>query len=272
MLLFIISIFAGFVGALLGLGGGIVIIPATTLFLGVGIHEAIGASIVAVIATSCASASAYVRDNVANIRVASFLEFATTTGALIGALLASQAPGKLLSVLFGIFLLYSAYTMFQRRKQSADRDVLPHPMATRLGMCGAYYDRALDKTVDYNVTGLEEGFGIMFGAGLMSGLLGIGSGALKVLGMDAAMKLPMKVSTATSNLMMGVTAAVSAGYYFSKGLLQPSLAGPIVLGVFLGARLGSMTMTRIKGDTLRKIFIPILVITALQMLYKGITP
>lgn len=270
MLLFIISIFAGFIGALLGLGGGIVITPVTTLFLGVGIHEAIGASIVAVIATSCSSASAYVHDNVANIRIASFLEFATTTGALIGALLASGAPAKLLTIIYGLFLLYSAYGMFQRRKQEIDRDVIPHPLATRLGMCGKYYDRALDKTIDYNVTGLEEGFGIMFGAGLMSGLLGIGSGALKVLGMDAAMKLPMKVSTATSNLMMGATAAVSAGYFFSKGLLQPSLAGPIVLGVFLGARLGSMAMTRIQSSTLRKIFVPILAITALQMLYKGL--
>jgi hypothetical protein len=137
---------------------------------------------------------------------------------------------------------------------------------------GTYFDRALDKPVDYQVAGVYRGFSIMGAAGLVSGLLGIGSGLLKVLGMDTAMKLPMKVSTATSNLMIGATAAVGAGYYFSRGLIEPALAGPLVLGVLLGARLGSAVMANLRGDTLRKLFVPVLVLTSLQMLYQGFHP
>lgn len=271
MLVFLISLFAGFLGALFGLGGGIIIIPALTLLLGIGIHQAIGASILAVIATSSASAASYVRDSVANIRIASFLELATTTGALLGALVAAWAPGRFLSILFALLLLYSAFNMVSRRA-SAPVPVLAHPLATRLRLHGTYFERALGQSVDYRVTGVYRGFAIMWGAGLISGLLGIGSGMLKVLGMDTAMKLPMKVSTATSNLMIGVTAAVGAGYYFSRGLIDPALAGPLVLGVLLGARLGSAAMARLHGDTLRKLFIPVLVLIALQMFYKGFHP
>lgn len=272
MLLFFISLGAGFAGALLGLGGGMFIIPAVTLGLGVGMHQAIGASIVAVIATSSASAASYVRENLANIRVATFLELATTSGALLGALLASQAPGRLLSFLFGLLLLYSAYGMFRSRNAELPEGISPHPVASRLRMHASYFDRSLDREVPYQVAGATRGFLVMLGAGLVSGLLGVGSGMLKVLGMDQAMKLPMKVSTATSNFMMGVTAAVSAGYYFTRGYIDPALAGPVILGVSLGAHLGSRVMCHLKSSTIRKVFLPLLLLTSLQMLWRGIHP
>lgn len=269
LIIFAFSILAGFIGSLLGLGGGIIIIPALTLFLEVPIHEAIGASIVSVIATSSGAAIAYVRDKITNIRIGMFLETATTLGAITGAFIAGLVEPKVLYIIFALLMLYSASAMFKKRHSELPMDVVEHPIATRLKLSSEYYDKALDETVAYKVTGVYPGYAVMYAAGVISGLLGIGSGVFKVLGMDVFMKLPMKVSTATSNFMIGVTAAASAGVYFSRGDINPLVAGPVALGVLLGAQAGTKVMERLNNKTLRLIFIPILLYVALQMLWKG---
>ncbi|KLU64521.1 hypothetical protein DEAC_c34670 [Desulfosporosinus acididurans] len=269
VVVFAFSLFAGFLGSLLGLGGGIIIIPALTLALGVRIHEAIGASIVSVIATSSGAAIAYVRDKITNIRIGMFLETATTLGAITGAFIAGLISTRLLSIIFGLLLLYSAFTMFKKRYSDLPTNVKTHPLAERLHLNSEYYDNALHQNVKYQVTGIYPGYAVMYGAGVISGLLGIGSGVFKVLGMDVFMKLPMKVSTATSNFMIGVTAAASAGVYFSRGDIDPLVAGPVALGVLLGARIGTKVMERLKSKTLRFIFIPVLIYIALEMLWKA---
>lgn len=267
---FLASVVAGVLGSLLGLGGGIIVIPVLTLLLGVSIHEAIGASIVSVIATSSGAAAAYVRDKLTNIRVGMFLEMATTAGALMGAFLTTILAPRWLYILFALVLGYSAYAMFQRRNEELPGPVTPHPLAVRLKLAGSYYDTALQRQVEYNATGVYPGFGIMWVAGLISGLLGIGSGLFKVLGMDLFMRLPMKVSTATSNFMIGVTAAASAGLYFMRGIINPGIAAPVALGVLLGALLGTRIMAHTRSVTLRKLFFPVLAYTAIEMLIKGL--
>lgn len=270
LLILVLGVAAGLLGSLLGLGGGVFIIPAATLLLGVPVHQAVATSIVSVIATSSGAAAGYVRDRLVNIRMGSFLELATTSGAVLGAVLASRLPERALAILFSGILLYSAYTMFQRRNNDVHEVPVPDPLAESLGLAGRYYDKAEGKEVQYTPANVPKGFGVMALAGIVSGLLGIGSGALKVLGMDVVMRLPMKVSTATSNFMIGVTGAASAGYYFSRGLVSPELAGPVALGVLLGARMGSALMNRIKSSTLRALFVPVLVYVAIQMLLKGL--
>ncbi len=269
LITFVFSIVAGFIGSLLGLGGGIIIIPALTLLLGVPINEAIGASIVSVIATSSGAAIAYVRDKITNIRIGMFLETATTLGAITGAFIAGLISPRALYIIFGLLMMYSASAMFKKRHSELPTDVVEHPVAKRLNLNSEYYDKALGQTVAYKVAGVYPGYAVMYAAGVISGLLGIGSGVFKVLGMDVFMKLPMKVSTATSNFMIGVTAAASAGVYFSRGDINPLVAGPVALGVLLGAQAGTKVMERLNNKTLRLIFIPILIYVALQMLWKG---
>lgn len=269
LIIFLFSILAGFIGSLLGLGGGIIIVPALTLALGVPINEAIGASIVSVIATSSGAAIAYVRDRITNIRIGMFLETATTLGAITGAFLAGIISTKFLYIIFGLLMLYSASAMFKKRHSELPVGVEEHPLAKKLNLSSDYYDKALQQKVEYKVTGIYPGYGVMYAAGVISGLLGIGSGVFKVLGMDVFMKLPMKVSTATSNFMIGVTAAASAGVYFSRGDINPLVAGPVALGVLIGARVGTKVMEKLNNKTLRLIFIPILLYVALQMLWKG---
>lgn len=264
------SVAAGLLGAMLGLGGGIIIIPFLTIIFGVDIRHAIGASIVSVIATSSGAAAAYVRDRITNIRIGVFLESATTTGAITGALLAGMFSVKALYIVFSVLLLYSAVAMFQKRNQELPQGVVPHPWSDRLKLKGSYFDQAVEAKVEYVAAGIPQGFGVMFLAGVLSGLLGIGSGLFKVLGMDVFMKLPLKVSTATSNFMIGVTAAASAGVYFARGQINPLIAGPVALGVLLGATLGSKVMVRVKSATLRKIFVPILLYVSVEMLIKGL--
>ncbi|CDZ24074.1 hypothetical protein CCDG5_0955 [[Clostridium] cellulosi] len=268
--LFLIAILAGFLGSLLGLGGGIIITPVLTLLFHLDIKYAIGASIITVIATSSGSAIAYIRDRVTNVRVGMFLEIGTTLGAITGAFLAALINPKFLYIIFGLFLLFSAVMMLRKAKNELPQNVKPHPMAKKLGLDGEYYDKVLDKNVEYNVTGVFGGLGMMYGAGLLSGLLGIGSGIFKVTAMDLYMKLPMKVSSATSNFMMGVTAAASAGVYFLKGNIDPKIAAPVALGVLMGATIGTRVMQRLRSKTLRLIFIPVLVIVSVQMVIKGV--
>jgi uncharacterized membrane protein YfcA len=266
---FLASVGAGVFGALLGLGGGAILVPILTLVLGIDIHYAIGASIVSVIATSSGAAAAYLRDGVTNIRVAMFLEMATTAGAITGAFMAVYLGGPGLFIVFGLVLLYSAFAMFRRRNVELPVGVEMGPLANFLHLGSSYFDTALDRLVEYNVRGARYGLPLMFVAGAVSGLLGIGSGVLKVPAMDIAMKLPMKVSTATSNLMIGVTAAASAGVYFIRGQINPFIAAPVALGVLIGALIGTRIMMRTRSTQLRWVFIIVLVFTAAQMLIKG---
>jgi len=262
------STLAGMLGALTGLGGGIVIIPMLTVLFGVNLRYAIGASLVAVIATSSGAAAAFVREGYTNIRVGIFLEVATTIGALLGAVLAVYAPTSLLAVLFGLVLLVTAYSSF--RSHAALPSTGPSdPLALRLNLPSTYPGPS--GPTPYGVHRLSLGFGLMFVAGMLSALLGIGSGVVKVLAMDQAMGLPFKVSTTTSNFMIGVTAAAGAGVYLHRGYVDPTLALPVMLGVLLGAVLGAKLLVRAHTPHLRQLFTGVVVLLAAEMLYKGLT-
>jgi uncharacterized protein len=267
---FLISVAAGTLGSLLGLGGGIIIIPALTLLLKIDIRYAIGASIVSVIATSSGAAIVYVRERLTNLRVAMVLEIGTTLGALTGSYVAGRISGGGLHLIFGIVMAYSALMMFRKRREPPPDAAISAPWADYLRLHGSYYDGALDREVVYRVVRTRLGLGLMYIAGLVSGLLGIGSGALKVPAMDLAMRLPIKVSTATSNFMIGVTAAASAGMYFMRGDIDPFVAAPVAAGVLAGATLGSHLLRRLPGRTIRIIFIAVLLYVSLQMIWKGI--
>lgn len=264
-----IAIFAGFCGSLLGLGGGIVVVPVLTLFYGIDIRYAIGASIVSVIATSSGAASAYVREHMTNLRVAMFLELATTTGAISGAYLAGILHSRWLFLIFGVMMVFSAVAMLRRLKE----EYLPVPSdvwADRLHLHGGYFDEALGQEVTYRVTHTRLGFFLMYFAGVISGLLGIGSGVLKVPAMDLAMHIPIKVSSATSNFMIGVTAAASAGVYFGRGDIDPFIAAPVAVGVVLGSTIGSRVLGRTSSKLLRILFVIVLLSISAQMIWKGL--
>jgi uncharacterized membrane protein YfcA len=262
------SLLAGFLGSLTGLGGGVVLVPLLTLFFHVDIRYAIGASLVGVIATSSGAAAAYVKEGFSNIRIGMFLEIATTIGALIGAYLALKVSTPAIAIIFGSVLLYSAYLSIRPHKRDPDDDH-PDPLATRLRMNGSY--PSLTGPRPYNVRNVPAGFGIMTIAGILSGLLGIGSGAVKVLAMDQAMRIPFKVSTTTSNFMIGVTAAASAGVYLSRGYINPGLAMPVMLGVLAGSILGTIVLAKTKTSSLRVVFSAVIILLGIEMLYKGLT-
>ncbi len=265
-ILFFGSMGAGFLGSLTGMGGGVVIVPLLTLFLGVDIRYAIGASLVSVIATSSGAAAAYVKEGFSNIRIGMFLEMATATGALVGAMIAAIMPTSHIAVIFGIVLIYSAYLSVRPPEESkAGR---PDRLATRLHMNGAY--PGPQGAIHYDVQAVPTGYSLMFLAGTLSGLLGIGSGAVKVLAMDHAMHIPFKVSTATSNFMIGVTAAASAGVYLSRGYIDPGLSMPIVLGVLAGSLLGARVLIEAKTSWLRLTFAAVILVLGLEMVYNGL--
>lgn len=270
LLAFVISVAAGVLGSLLGLGGGIIIIPALTLLFKIDIRYAIGASIVSVIATSSGAAAAYVRERMTNLRVAMILEIATVSGALTGAFVAGQVKGRWLYVIFGLVMGYSALMMFRKRNQLAEEESIAAPWADYLRLHSSYYDEALKQQVKYRVARTRVGLVLMYGAGLISGLLGIGSGALKVPAMDLAMRLPIKVSTATSNFMIGVTAAASAGVYFMRGDIDPFVAAPVAAGVVVGATIGSRLLGVLHQRLIRIVFVAVLLWVSLQMLIKGL--
>lgn len=268
--IFLIAIVAGFLGSLLGLGGGIIITPVLTLFFHLDIRYAIGASIVSVIATSSGAAVAYIKDRITNIRIGMFLEIGTTLGAITGAFLGGLVDPRYLYIVFGVLLLYSAVMMLKKVGSELPENVRTHPLARKLALNGSYYDKVLGRQVDYQVDGVYGGLGMMYGAGVISGLLGIGSGIFKVMAMDLVMKLPMKVSSATSNFMIGVTAAASAGVYFLRGDIDPKIAAPVALGVLMGATVGTRVMERMRSRTLRILFVPVLAVVACQMIFKGV--
>ena len=262
------SLLAGFLGALTGLGGGIVITPLLTLAFGVDIRYAIGASLVSVIATSSGAAAAYVKEGFTNIRIGMVLEIATTLGALAGAAVATRVPTSGIAIIFGIVLLYSAFTSSRAapKPPAGDR---PNRLATVLKLDSSY--PGPDGPESYHVRNVPSGFGLMFVAGTLSGLLGIGSGAVKVIAMDRAMRIPFKVSTTTSNFMIGVTAAASAGIYLQRGYIDPGLAMPVVLGVLPGSVLGAHILPGSRTARLRLIFAVVVAILAVEMIYQGLT-
>jgi len=262
------SFLAGFLGALTGLGGGVVVVPMLVLLLRVDIRYAIGASLVSVIATSSGAAAAYVREGYSNIRIGMFLEIATTIGAAVGALIAAKVSGGAIGFVFGLVLLYSA--VLSRRDASQQvMDRPPDALASKLRMNSEYPSAMGSK--HYNVYQVPGGFGLMFGAGMLSGLLGIGSGAVKVLAMDQVMKIPFKVSTTTSNFMIGVTAAASAGIYLSRGYIDPRVAMPVMLGVLAGSLVGAKVLVRAKVRALRLVFAVVIAVLGIEMLYNAIT-
>ncbi len=260
---------AGFLGSLTGLGGGVVIVPLLTLLLGVDIRYAIGASLVSVIATSSGAAAAYVREGYTNIRVGMFLEVATSGGAILGAFLAAYVAPSLIAVLFGLVLLHSAYLSLRKHEEPPAVSGPPDRVAEWLRLDSSYPSGA--GMSDYRVRRIPLGFGLMGLAGVLSGLLGIGSGALKVIAMDQAMGLPFKVSTTTSNFMIGVTAAASAGVYLSRGYVDPGLSMPVMLGVLAGAFTGARTLAGARTKTLRLAFSVVILVLAVQMIYSGAT-
>jgi uncharacterized membrane protein YfcA len=262
------SLLAGLLGSLTGLGGGVVIVPVLTVLFHVDIRYAIGASLVSVIATSSGAAAAYVKEGFSNIRIGMFLEIATTLGALFGAYLTTRVSTLWIGLIFGVVLLYSSWASLRARDEHGGVEH-PDALAARLRLAGTY--PGPEGPIAYSAQRVPAGFGIMFLAGTLSGLLGIGSGAVKVLAMDQAMKLPFKVSTTTSNFMIGVTAAASAGIYLSRGYILPGLAMPVMLGVLAGSILGSRILVRANVRSLRIVFGVVIVLLGLEMVYNALT-
>ncbi|GAA4096005.1 sulfite exporter TauE/SafE family protein [Mucilaginibacter panaciglaebae] len=262
------SYFAGLLGSLTGLGGGFVIIPLFTLFLHIDIHYAIGASLITVIATSSGAAAAYLKEGITNMRLGMFLEIATTTGAMFGAILAIYMPTNYIAILFGLLLILSALMSVRKKREHIVQR--KSYLAKKLNLNSNY--PTADGPVEYSVTNVGGGFGMMLFAGLISGLLGIGSGALKVVAMDGIMRIPFKVSTTTSNFMIGVTAAASAVVYLQRGYIEPALSMPVVIGVLIGAFTGSKILVRsTSANWIRVVFSIVISVIALQMIYNGVT-
>jgi uncharacterized membrane protein YfcA len=256
---------AGLVGSLTGLGGGVVIIPLLTLVFHIDIRYAIGAALLASIATSSGAASAYVKEGITNIRLGMFLEIATTIGAVVGALIAVYTPTNTIAMMFGSILIFSAAMTLRKKNQEA---LTKGSKLSYLLKLNSNYPTK-EGIVEYKLKNVGAGFSIMAIAGVLSGLLGIGSGALKVLAMDSTMRIPFKVSTTTSNFMIGVTAAASAVVYLQRGYMDPGLAFPVILGVLGGAFTGSKLLTRIDPKALRLIFCLAITFVAVEMIYNG---
>ena len=279
VLMLLVSVIAGLIGALVGVGGGILVVPALTLLFGIPIQYAIGASIVSVIATSSGSAAAYVRDHITNLRIGMFLEIGSTCGAILGAIasisLVRSGYSWVVFLTFGAMLIVSAYSSAvrlrkERKKGSEIINQKPNRVSERLRLSGEYYDSATKKTVGYIADRVYPAFGVMFVAGVLSALLGVGGGILKVVGLDSYMKLPFKVSTTTSNFMIGVTAAASTTIYYIGGFVNPILAAPVAIGVLIGAFAGTKVLVRTKPGALRWLFVAVLIIIAIEMVHEGL--
>ncbi len=268
-LIWIGSIATGLLGALTGLGGGAIIVPLLVLLFGIDIRYAAGASLLSVIATSSGAAAAYVREGVSNVRIGLFLEIATTLGAVLGAGVAAYVAKDAIAVIFAIVLLIAAASSFRGNKHETPVPPGSDPLGRALRLDGTYPEHG--QVIAYGVRRVPAGFGVMFLAGGLSGLLGIGSGALKVIAMDDVMRLPFKVSTTTSNFMIGVTAAASAGVYLARGYIDPTIAAPVVLGILPGALLGARLLPHMRNRLLRKVFAVVVALLAAQMFYRGVT-
>ncbi len=268
LVLFLVSLGAGILGALGGVGGGLIIVPVLTLVFGVDIHLAAGASIVSVIATSSGATVAFLRDGWTNVRIAMFLQIATVVGAIFGALVATAVPVQILLLTLGIVLLISVVMQVARLSDEPGTEDLTGP--DRFHLRGRYFSLRLQRDLDYQPTRVGAGFGLMGIAGVISGLLGIGSGALKVLAMDGVMHLPMKVSSATSNFMIGVTAAASVGIYIARGYVDARLVAPVTLGILIGAIIGARLLGRLTNRSVRIVFVPVLLVIAIETLLRGL--
>lgn len=268
IILFLGAIFAGFIGSLTGLGGGVIVIPLLTLGFGVDMRYAIGAALVTSIASSSGAAAAYIKEGITNVRIGMFLEIATTTGAVAGAVIAMYLDKKYIAIIFGCVLIFSAVRNISKKNQDIDYSAKGDKLGEKLKLNGSYPTK--EGIVNYKVHNVAGGYSLMTLAGILSGLLGIGSGALKVLAMDTAMKIPFKVSTTTSNFMVGVTAAASAVVYLQRGYIDPGLAMPIVVGVLIGAFIGSKILPKANVSKLRLLFSVVIFILAISMMYNGI--
>jgi len=273
VILFVGALFAGLLGSLTGLGGGIIIVPLLTIGLGVDIKYAVGTSLVAVIATSSGAAVSYVKEGLTNFRIGMFLETATTVGAICGAALAAVVSSWSLMIVFGILLLYSAFNSFKNRKTEylsvKEQGIKENSFAEKLKLDGNY-PVSSGNNISYHASHIGGGYLMMILAGILSGLLGIGSGAFKVIAMDTIMKLPFKVSSATSNFMIGVTAAASAGVYLSRGYIDPVLSMPVVLGVLLGSMTGARVLMRSNTKILKIVFSIVILLLGIEMIRNGI--
>uniref|UniRef100_Q01NC4 Probable membrane transporter protein n=1 Tax=Solibacter usitatus (strain Ellin6076) TaxID=234267 RepID=Q01NC4_SOLUE len=265
--LLVMAVVAGFLGSLTGLGGGVVITPALTLLFGIDLRYAIGASLVSAIATSSGAASAYVREGYSNVRIGMFLEVATVFGALAGATLATWVSTSVLGVILGLVLLQSAWLSGQHHEDRVEL-TSSDPLAVKLHMDGEY--PTAQGMLPYHVQRVKTGFALMLGAGAISGLLGIGSGSLKVIAMDRAMRIPFKVSTTTSNFMIGVTAAASAGVYLNRGYIDPLLVMPVMIGVLAGSLAGARVLSGASTKVLRLVFAAVVGFMAIQMIVSGV--
>ena len=269
LVLFLASIAAGILGSIAGIGGGLVVIPILTLLFGVDIHYAIGASIISIIATSSGAAATYVRDRITNLRIGMFLETGTTIGAIVGAAIAAYLSAVILETIFGTILIISLIPLLRKIGQEFPTFQELKGLAKKLNLRGDYTERD-GRKIEYNATSPSKGLLGMIVAGLISGLLGLGSGTFKVLSMDLWMKLPMKVSTTTSNFMIGVTAAASAGIYFARGDVNPVIAAPVALGILLGSTTGTRFLIKAKNTMIRKIFALVLAASALEMILRAL--
>ena len=268
LILLAASCCAGLLGSLTGLGGGVVVIPVLTLCFGVDFHYAVGAALVASIATSSGSGSAYVKEGVTNIRLGMFLEIATTIGAVCGAAVAIYLNSNTIAIIYGVVLVLTA--VMQQRRKSDHNGVVGSEMARRLKLFGSWPQK--DGTMKhYQLRHVGGGFSVMYVAGVLSGILGIGSGVLKVIAMDGIMKVPFKVSTTTSNFMMGVTACASAVIYVQRGNIVPGMACPVMIGVLFGALTGAKLLKRLDVRLLRRIFCIVILMVAANMIYQGAT-
>lgn len=268
-----VSIIAGFIGSLLGIGGGLIIIPFLSIVFKFNMHQAAAAGLVSVIATSSGAASAFVKDRLTHLRIGMFLQLATVIGGVLGAILSGILPTKILSLIFGILLLYNSFLMIKNRK--SDEKIQPATLqiskwSKKLKLYGSYFDKIQNKQIEYSAQNITGGFLMMTLAGILSGLLGIGSGIFKVLALDTIMKLPFKVSTATSNFMMGVTALASISIYIARGDIVFNLCGAVAVGVLIGSTIGARVMPYIKSRYLKIAFALILIYTAVEMIRKGL--
>ncbi len=268
LIIWLASMLAGLLGALTGLGGGVVIVPLLAVIMHVDLRYAMGASLVSVIATSSGAAAAYVREGFSNIRIGMFLELATTAGALFGAYLAAHVPKSWIGVIFGLVLLFSAWSARHPPRRQSEKVAVDN-LAVKLRLNGEF--PTPEGPRPSQATNLPGGFGLMGVAGILSGLLGIGSGAFKVLAMDRVMKIPFKVSTTTSNFMIGVTAAASAGLYLHRGYIDPGLAMPVMLGVLIGSLVGAKLLVHMQAATLRLVFALVIAALGVQMIFEGVT-
>lgn len=265
LIIMFIAVFAGFLGSILGLGGGIIIIPALTLLFGIDIRYAIAASLISIIATSSGAAASFLKDHLTNLRLAVVLEIGTVFGAILGFLITSQMNSQFLFILFGFFLLYSSYSMLKKKHGSHTMD--NHPWSEKLKLHSSYPDKGV--LTEYGVVRLPLGIFIMTLAGVLSAVLGIGSGIFKIMAMDGVMKLPLKVSSATSNFMIGVTASASAGAFLLRGDVRTEIAAPVAVGIIIGSFFGAKLMPKLPAQIIRKFFVVVMLTVAVQMIYKG---